>query len=229
MRNVVTVTQDFPSWAAACAARDRLARDRGFDEYGIERIDIERLGGHFELLIRTDEFHRDQIEHLLRSSGTRFNPPGRTPARGRAVPLLLAGAAAIATVGLLTALWPRREGGIARESRVEPRAAAPTGTPMFTLEADGGPIAVTKGNRAEAQAIFDGAEFRQKLRSMESDGTPLWNGGGRLSIRPASASEIRAFVQYAETLGFDDEEEGEIILYLRPIDTPDAFDETQDG
>ncbi|HYI90031.1 MAG TPA: hypothetical protein VEY05_09045 [Beijerinckiaceae bacterium] len=43
--------------------------------YGIERIDIARDGGAFELRIRTVEFHRDQIEHLLRSSGTRLNPP----------------------------------------------------------------------------------------------------------------------------------------------------------
>ena len=229
MRNVVTVTQDFPSWAAASAARDRLARDKGFDEFGIERIDIERLGSRFELLVRTDEFHRDQIEHLLRSSGTPFNPPARADARGRALPLLLAGAAAVATVGVLAALWPRRASGTASRAHEEPRTAAPAGAPMFTLEVDGAPIAVTKGNRAEAQATFDSGEFRQKLRTMESDGTALWNGGGRLSIRPASPSEIRAFVQYAETLGFEDEEEGEIILYLRPIDTPDEFDETQDG
>ena len=100
---------------------------------------------------------------------------------------------------------------------------------MFTLEADGTPVAVTKGNEGEARAIFESAEFKEKLRSLESDGRPLWNGNGHLTIRPASTAEIRAFVQYAETLGFEDEEEGEIILYLRPIDTPDECDETQDG
>ena len=72
---IVTVTQRYPSWAAANAARDNLAQDGGFARYGIERIDIARDGGAFELLIRTVEFHRDQIEHLLRSSGTRLNPP----------------------------------------------------------------------------------------------------------------------------------------------------------
>jgi hypothetical protein len=75
MHNTVTISQRFPTWAAANEARDRLAQDGGFDRFGIDRIDIERLGGEFELLIRTDEFHRDQIEHLLRSSGTMFNPP----------------------------------------------------------------------------------------------------------------------------------------------------------
>jgi hypothetical protein len=75
MHNTVTISQRFPTWAAANEARDRLAQGDGFERYGIDRIDIERFGGEFELLIRTDEFHRDQIEHLLRSSGTMFNPP----------------------------------------------------------------------------------------------------------------------------------------------------------
>ena len=80
MRDTVSITKRFPTWAAANEARDRLAADGGFERYGIERIDIERLGGEFELLIRTDEFHRDQIEHLLRSTGTMFNPPaGQRP------------------------------------------------------------------------------------------------------------------------------------------------------
>ena len=75
MQNTVTITQRFPTWAAANDARDRLAEDGGFERFGIHRIDIERFGGEFELLIRTDEFHRDQVEHVLRSSGTMFNPP----------------------------------------------------------------------------------------------------------------------------------------------------------
>jgi hypothetical protein len=79
MRNTVTVSQRFPTWAAANEARDRLAGNDGFERYGIDRIDIERFGGEFELVIRTDEFHRDQIEHLLRSSGTMFNPPTERP------------------------------------------------------------------------------------------------------------------------------------------------------
>ena len=50
-----------------------------------------------------------------------------------------------------------------------------------------------------------------------------------LLVRAATAAEIRAFVEYAEKMGFEDEEEGEIVLYLRPIDAPEEFDETQDG
>lgn len=237
MQSIVTVTQRFPTWAAAYAARERLLEEHGIDDYGIERIDIERLGRRFELLVRGDEMHRREIEQLLRSVGARSNPPARQRRNegSRAVPLLLVGAAAIAAIGLL-ALRPRREPHAVRDQRPEPRVEqpgprveAPTGIPMFTLEVDGEPVAVTKGNRGEARAIFEGAEFKDKLRRMESDGQPLWGGGDRFTIRPASPSEIRAFVQYAETLGFEDEEEGEIVLYLRPIDTPGEFDETQDG
>jgi hypothetical protein len=230
MRNTVTVSQEFPTWAAAYDARQRLADEHGFDEHGIERIDIERFGGRFELVVRTDEFHRDEIEHLLRSSGTMFNPPMRPAPRsaGSAMPLLLLAMAAVAGIATYALLGSRPSR--ARTYRAPaPQPTTAAAVPMFTLEVDGAPIAVTKGNEGEARAIFESAEFRNKLRRMESDGEPLWNGGGQFTIRPATTAEIRAFVQYAETLGFDDEEEGEIILYLRPIDTPDEFDETQDG
>ncbi len=100
---------------------------------------------------------------------------------------------------------------------------------MFTLTAAGQPIAVTKGNESEARAAFSDPEFRARLRSLESEGDPLWNGTDPLQVRPATASEARALVEYAEKMGLEDEEEGEIVLYLRPVDAPDEFDETQDG
>ena len=100
---------------------------------------------------------------------------------------------------------------------------------MFTLEIRGTPTAVTKGNEGEARAIFEGTDFKKGLLMKESDGRPLWNGVDRFEVRPAVDAEIRAFVHYAEKLGLEDEEEGEIILYLRPVDTSDEFDETQDG
>ena len=231
MRNSVTVTQTFPSLAAANAARERLAEGRGFDRYGIDGIAIERFAGQFELLIRTDEFHRDQIEHLLRSSGTAFNPPTAESRRwGAVAPALLLGAAAVTGAALYT-LWnrsERRPDGAARLRLAGPPHERPD-TPMFTLEVGGTPIVVTKGNEGEARAVFQDPAFQQKLRGLESNGRPLWNGSDLVEIRPASRSEIRALVEYADKLGFDDEEEGEIVLYLVPIDSQEEFDETQDG
>lgn len=231
MRNNVTVTQTFSTLAAANAARERLAEGGGFDRYGIDGVAIERFGREFELLIRTDEFHRDQIEHVLRSSGTALNPPVRESRRwGAAAPALLLGAAAVTGAALYT-LWARAErrpNGAPRLRATRPLQGAAT-APMFTLEVNGTPIAVTKGNEGEARAVFEDPAFGQKLRSLESDGKPLWNGSDLLAIRPASRSEIRALVEYADKLGFDDEEEGEIVLYLAPLDSADEFDETQDG
>jgi hypothetical protein len=231
MRNSVTVTQTFSTLAAANAARERLAEERGFDRYGIDGVAIERLGGQFELLIRTDEFHRDQIEHLLRSSGTAFNPPAMQHHRwGAVAPALLLGAAAVTGAALYT-LWkrPERRPNGARPMRISRSPQERPDAPMFTLEVGGTPIAVTKGNEGEARAVFEDQAFGQKLRNLESNSRPLWNGSDPLGIRPASRAEIRALVDYADKLGFDDEEEGEIVLYLVPIDSPDEFDETQDG
>ena len=131
MRNVVTVSQRYPTWAAAYAARERLAEDGGFDGHGIERIDIERWAGRFELLVRTDEFHRDEIEHLLRSAGTAFYPPAESePRRRRALPLLLLGAAALAGTAAY-ALAGRRRDRAAQDGSMRSPAVAGAGSPMF--------------------------------------------------------------------------------------------------
>ncbi len=109
----VTVTQRFPTWAAANTARDRLAENNGFERYGVERTSIDRLGGEFILLIRTVEFHRDHIEHLLRSSGTMFNPPAeerRWAQSGVTRSLLFFGVAAVAGALAYSFLGRREEG-----------------------------------------------------------------------------------------------------------------------
>jgi len=100
---------------------------------------------------------------------------------------------------------------------------------MFTLEILGTPIAVTKGNESEARAAFEDPEFKRRLLLMESDGKPLWNGTDPLKVRRATPAEVHAIVQYAERMGLEDEQEGEIILYLQPVDTAEDVDETQDG
>lgn len=100
---------------------------------------------------------------------------------------------------------------------------------MFTLEINSTPVAVTKGSESEARSVFAANEFRRGLQSKLCEGVPLWNGRDPLAVRAARPAEIRAFVEYAEKMGFEDDEEGEIVLYLRPVDTPEEFDETQDG
>jgi len=75
MPNTVTLTERFPTWAAASAARNRLAQSGGFSRYGIADASIDRIGSEFALVIHTDEAHRNEIDALLRSSGTMFNRP----------------------------------------------------------------------------------------------------------------------------------------------------------
>ena len=100
---------------------------------------------------------------------------------------------------------------------------------MFTLVINGKPIAVTKGYESEARYRFNEPDFTNRLRAIESDGQPVWNGADPFEVRPATGSEARALVEYAEKMGLEDEEEGEIVLYLQPVDAGDDFDETQDG
>src|SRR5215213_6297858 len=98
MANIV-ITERFPTWAAASAARNRLYQNGGVQRFGIEHANIDRIGSEFALMIHTDEAHRSDIEHLLRSSGTMFDRPlGQRPGSepGLASPLLIFGIAVVA-------------------------------------------------------------------------------------------------------------------------------------
>src|SRR5215213_11820413 len=110
MPNSVVITERFPTWAAASEARNRLAHNGGFQRYRIEGANIDHIGSEFALMIHTDETHRDEIEHLLRSSGTMFDRPlGTRPGReqGLTSPLLIFGLAVVAG-GVLYSLVQRR-------------------------------------------------------------------------------------------------------------------------
>lgn len=51
----------------------------------------------------------------------------------------------------------------------------------------------------------------------------------RSGAAPTLSGYVRAFVEDADKLGFEDEGEGEFVLYLQPRDADDDFDESQDG
>ena len=91
---------------------------------------------------------------------------------------------------------------------------------MFTLEIGGRAIAVMNADEQEAREFFEGEAFLDDLRTMESDGTPIWDGKGPLTVRKASDDEVQAF---EETVGGDEEdddedEEGLDVLFLVDID-----------
>ena len=110
MEKTAVITERFASWAAASAARNRLALNGGFARYGIDHANIDPVGSEFALVIHMEEAHRREIEDLLRSSGTMFNRPLRErPAHepGLASPFLIFGIAAV-TGAALYSLFKRR-------------------------------------------------------------------------------------------------------------------------
>jgi hypothetical protein len=157
---IVTVTQHYPSWAAANEARDVLAQNGGFARYGIERIDIARDGGAFELLIRTVEFHRDPIEHLLRSSGTRLNPPAVMHSGNTAMTSSLLVFAAAALAGALAYSLFGRSDHARNRQRAGRRKAWPQARPSrweshddVLGERDGFESARREGLRSHAEGF----------------------------------------------------------------------------
>ncbi len=92
---------------------------------------------------------------------------------------------------------------------------------MFTLEIGGDAIAITDAAEAQALAIFESDEFKQDLRVMTSDGTPLWDGKAPLNVRPASQEEVAAFGSPdldVEDDSDDEAENGLFVTFLVPID-----------
>ena len=109
---------------------------------------------------------------------------------------------------------------------------------MFTLEIDGTAVAVINSDEASAKDLFTCDGFKEDIRTMTSDGKPLWNGTSPLKVRPATEDEIEPFEDaLAEDDGegdftddphhgdadSDDEDEADIV-FLVDIDEPDEAD-----
>lgn len=103
---------------------------------------------------------------------------------------------------------------------------------MFTLEIGGRAIAMTDADDSQARELFGSEDFKSDLRSLESEGRPLWDGSARLDVRPSSEEEIEAFDAALdgdedEPAGLDgvgedddlDDEDGIDVLFLVPVNT----------
>lgn len=103
---------------------------------------------------------------------------------------------------------------------------------MFTLEIDGTPIAVTDADEAGAQEIFASEDFQEDLRTLTTDGKPLWNGTSAFTIRQASADESELFeeaVVEEDEDDMDDEEPGFEVMFLVPVDQFGEDDEDDEA
>ena len=101
---------------------------------------------------------------------------------------------------------------------------------MFTLTISDKPVAVTNANEEEARELFMSEDFKEDLKSLESDGAPLWDGFASLNIRPATEDEKAEFedADFDDEEGDDDEEDeddGPYIMFLVDVNDPDEADE----
>jgi hypothetical protein len=97
---------------------------------------------------------------------------------------------------------------------------------MFTLTISDKPIAVTNADEDEARDLFMSDDFKQDLKTLESEGAPLWDGFATLSIRLASESEIVEFEandEDEESAGVEDD--APLIMFLVDVTDPDEADE----
>jgi hypothetical protein len=93
---------------------------------------------------------------------------------------------------------------------------------MFTLEIAGTPIAVTNADEEQAREVFEDEDFKDDLRSMSSNGTPLWDGTAAFVIRPASEAEATAFDESVRPEDDDEDAEGGVdVLFVVPVDDED--------
>lgn len=76
---------------------------------------------------------------------------------------------------------------------------------MFTLEIEGTAVAVINSDEASAKDLFTCVGFKEDIRTMTSEGKPLWNGTSALTVRPATEDEIEIF----EDALAEDDGEGE--------------------
>jgi hypothetical protein len=91
---------------------------------------------------------------------------------------------------------------------------------VFTLEVGGKPtLAFEASGFREAQELRKESWLRTDLVSLQSNGTPLWDGEAALSVRLATAEEAIAFGQAAaEEKGSD--EDDMVLVYLVELDGP---------
>jgi hypothetical protein len=96
---------------------------------------------------------------------------------------------------------------------------------MFTIEINGKGIAVVDADEDQARALAEDDDFLADLRSMTSNGEPLWNGSDALVIRIASDDEVE-IVEATDDEDEDeeDEDEGVMIVFIPPIDEDDEGD-----
>ncbi|WP_210484248.1 hypothetical protein [Microvirga antarctica] len=99
---------------------------------------------------------------------------------------------------------------------------------MFTLTISDKAVAVTNAAEDEARELFMSEDFKEDLKTLETDGAPLWDGFATLGLRPATDLEVTEF----EEADVDEEgeeeaedDDGPLIMFLVDVTDPDDFND----
>ena len=95
---------------------------------------------------------------------------------------------------------------------------------MFTLTISDKAVAVTNADEDEARELFMSEDFKDDLKTLETDGAPLWDGFATLSLRPATDLEITEFEEAdVDEEGEEDAEDDDspLIMFLVDVTDPD--------
>ncbi|MEH3146400.1 MAG: hypothetical protein PGN34_13850 [Methylobacterium frigidaeris] len=100
---------------------------------------------------------------------------------------------------------------------------------MFTLEIDGTPVAIIRSSEARARELLDVEGFKDDLRTMTSEGRPLWSGdAAALKLRPSTEDEAETFDDAMDEEDFDDEGDEAPAAQASAADSLDDEDEEDD-
>ena len=100
------------------------------------------------------------------------------------------------------------------------------GCPVFTLTISDKAVAVTNADEDEARELFMSEDFKDDLKTLETDGAPLWDGFATLALRPATDLEISEFEEAdVDEEGEEDAEDDDSPLIMFLVDVTDPDDE----
>lgn len=99
---------------------------------------------------------------------------------------------------------------------------------MYTLEIGGQPTAIMNADEADARAILEADGFLDDLKSLTTDGKPIWDGQAPLNLRASTEEEVAEFEASEEDEEEEDEDEDSAtVLFLVPLDD-DEEEEDED-
>jgi len=101
---------------------------------------------------------------------------------------------------------------------------------MYTLEIGGQPTAIMNADEADARGILEADGFLDDLKTLTTEGKPIWDGKAPLNLRASTEDEVAEF----EASEDEDEEEEEdedsaTVLFLVPLDDDEEDEDDEEA